>query len=77
MPNRQATGRVTLPLGGSRYAILATSSGLTAAGEYYREITGTNHGTHGLGGDEIIRKGVGNNEFLHPKGGSFDFSVGS
>ena len=30
--NRQATGRVTLPMGRSRYEVLATSAGLTVAG---------------------------------------------
>ena len=65
--NRQATGRVTLPMGRSRYEILATGAGLTAAGAFYRELTGATSGQHGLGGDDIIR--VGNTEFLHPRGG--------
>ena len=65
--NRQATGRVTLPMGRSRYEILATSAGLTAAGAYHRTLTGATSGQHGLGGDDIIR--VGNTEFLHPRGG--------
>jgi len=65
--NRQASGRVTLPTTGTRYEILATPAGPTAAGAFYRELTGVNHGQHGLGGDEIIRSG--NNEYLHPGGG--------
>ena len=65
--NRQATGRVTLPMGRSRYEILATSAGLTAAGAYHRTLTWATSGQHGLGGDDIIR--VGNTEFLHPRGG--------
>ena len=67
-PNRQATGRVTLPLGGSRYAILATSSGLSAMGEYYREITGTNHGTHGWGGMKSSEKALETTSSFNQKG---------
>ena len=66
--NRQATGRVTLPIArGKKYVVLATAAGLTRAGEFYREITGAQGGQHDLGGDSIVR--VGNREFMQPAGG--------
>jgi len=66
--NRQSTGRVTLPISrGKKYVVLATAAGLTEAGQYYREITGAEGGTHGLGGDRITR--VGNNEYMQARGG--------
>ena len=66
--NRQATGRVTLPItGGRKYVVLATAAGVTQAGQYYKEITGAQGGTHDLGGDRITR--VGNNEYMQSQGG--------
>ena len=66
-PDRQGSGRVTLPLGGNRYAILANSRGLTPAGEFWKTLVGHGQGKHGLGADSIQRSG--NREFLFPQGG--------
>ena len=52
--NPQAMGRVTLPLGGKRYAILANGSGATPAGKLYKELVGSNSGAHGLAADNIV-----------------------
>ena len=67
-PNRQWTGRVSLPLGGNRYAILANGKGPTPAGVYYKERVGEGDGKHGLGGDRIIRQNAGGREFLQNRG---------
>jgi len=50
-PNPQAMGRVTLPLGGKRYVVLANGSGPTAAGKLYKEIMGDASGTQGFAAD--------------------------
>ena len=60
--NRLPTGRVTLPIGIHRYITLATASGLSEAGLYYRQLTGETQGLHGLGGDNITR--TGSSEFM-------------
>ena len=67
-PNRQWTGRVSLPLGGNRYAILANAKGPTPAGVYYKERVGEGQGQFGLGGDRVIRQNAGGREFLQNRG---------
>ena len=51
--NPQAMGRVTLPLGGKRYAILANGSGPTPAGKLYKELVGSASGAHGLAAEGV------------------------
>jgi len=67
-PNRQATGRTTLPLGGNRYAVLANARGESEHGAFYKTLAGENQGRHGLGADPIVRLGNGNREFLQIRG---------
>ena len=43
-PNRQASGRVTLPLGGKRYAVLLGARGETAQGAFYKTLAGEGEG---------------------------------
>ena len=68
-PNRQGSGRISLPLGGTRYTILGNQRGLSEAGEYYRTLAGENQGPQGLGADRIVRLNNGNREFLQPRNG--------
>jgi len=52
-PNRQGSGRVSLSLGGNRYAILSNAKGLTEAGTFWKSVVGHAQGPHGLGADDI------------------------
>ena len=61
-PNRQASGRITLPLGDKRYVILARGDKETEEGTFYKSLAGANQGALGLGGDRIVRHG--SREFL-------------
>ena len=67
-PNRQASGRVTLPLTGKRYAVLLDAGGKeTPQGAYYKTLVGEGQGLGGLGGDRIVRPDGGNREFLQTR----------
>jgi len=65
-PNRQASGRITLPLGDKRYVILARGDTETEEGAFYKTLAGANQGALGLGGDRIVRHG--SREFLQMRG---------
>ena len=66
--NQQALGRVTLPLRGKRYVVLANRDGPTAAGKLYKQILGDASGTQGFAADPIVRLNGGNREFLQIRG---------
>ncbi|WP_353213255.1 AAA family ATPase [Rhodovarius sp.] len=66
-PNRQASGRISLPLGGNRYIILGDGKAITEAGQFWKSVAGEGRGLHGLGADDIQRSG--NREYLYPRGG--------
>ena len=69
-PNRQASGRVTLPLTGKRYAVLLGAGGReTAQGAFYKTLAGEGEGLGGLGGDRVVRPDNRNREFLQTRGG--------
>ena len=67
-PNRQASGRVTLPLTGKRYAVLSTGGKETAQGAFYKTLVGEGQGLGGLGEDRVVRPNSGNREFLQTRG---------
>ena len=68
--NRQASGRITLPLGvDRRYAVLANARGESELGAYYKTMAGAAGGQRQLGADNIARLGGGNREFLQVASG--------
>ena len=66
-PNRQASGRVTLPLTGKRYAVLSSGGKETPQGAFYKTLVGEGQGLGGLGGDRVVRPDSGNREFLQTR----------
>jgi hypothetical protein len=62
-PNRQASGRVTLPLTGKRYAVLSSGGKETPLGAFYKTLAGEGQGLGGLGGDRVVRPNNGDREY--------------
>ena len=66
--NRQASGRVTLPVGNKRYVTLARGGKLTPEGAFHRTLVPETQGAHGLGADGVVRPNNGNREYLQTRG---------
>jgi hypothetical protein len=66
-PNTQASGRVTLPLTGRRYAVLSSGGKETPQGAFYKTLVGEGQGLGGLGGDRIVRPNGGNRKYLQTR----------